>query len=88
MKKIKKRNGWVQLSDEAIVAHFPSILAGAKSVMGVVAPDCMFGKVLYNELVERVEFLFRNQDKSAHVLVSFEPGLPEHFHKDDHWGEF
>jgi hypothetical protein len=69
-------------------AHFKSILAGAKSVMGVVASDRIYGQVLYHEYDERVDFLFRNQDESSHVLVSFEPGFPEHFHKDDHWGEF
>jgi hypothetical protein len=56
--------------------------------MGVVTPARIFGKVLYHEFEDRVDFLFRNQDESAHVLVSFEPGFPEHFHKDDHWGEF
>jgi hypothetical protein len=84
--KHRKRTGWAQLADETIKTHFKSILEGVKSVMGVVASDRIFGQVLYHEFEERVDFLFRNQDESsAHVLVSFEAGFPENFHKDDRY---
>lgn len=82
-----KRTGWARLSDETIKTHFGSILAGAKSIMGAEG-ELIDGKVLYHEFEERVNFLFQKKDESARILISYEPGYPEHFHKDDAWGEF
>jgi len=82
-----KRTGWARLSDETVKTHFASILAGAKSIMGAM-DELIDGKVLYHEFQERVDFLFQRRDGSARILISYEPGYPEHFHKDDPWGEF
>jgi len=45
-------------------------------------------QVLYHEFEERVDFLFQKKNGTARILITFEPGFPEHFHKDDPWGEF
>ena len=50
----------------------------------------IYGKVLYHEMDERVDFLFVNAEENPTfgVLVAFEPGHPEHYHRDDAWGVF
>jgi hypothetical protein len=85
--KHHKRTGWARLSDETIKTHFGSILAGAKSIMGAGKCELIDGQVLYQEFEERVDFLFQKKDESSRILI-YEPGSPEHFHKDDPWGEF
>ena len=83
-----KRTGLVQLSDQTVKSNFPALLAGAKSILGVQGSEKVYGQVLYHDCEERVDFLFRKQDSSWRILISFEPGWPEHFHEDDPWGKF
>mmetsp|Transcript_206 Transcript_206/g.664 ORF Transcript_206/g.664 Transcript_206/m.664 type:complete len:201 (+) Transcript_206:275-877(+) len=82
-----KRTGWARLSDETIKTHFGSLIAGAKSIMGATG-ELVDGQVLYHEYEERVDFLFQKKNGTARILITFQPGFPEHFHKDDPWGEF
>ena len=84
----QKRIGWCRLSDETIKAHFPAILAGCKAIMRTAEGELIQGKVLYHEIQDRVDFFFERNDKSASVLITFEPGDPEHFHNNDEWGKF
>lgn len=56
--------------------------------MGVGEGELIDGKVLYQEFEERVDFLFQKKDESARILISYEPGKLESFHKEDPLGEF
>jgi hypothetical protein len=56
--------------------------------MGVGEGELIDGKVLYQEFEERVDFLFQKKDESARILISYEPGKLERFHKEDPLGEF
>lgn len=39
--------------------------------------------VLCHEHQERLDFLFRTMNRTARILITFEPEYPEHFHMDD-----
>lgn len=78
--------GWSQLSDATMTSHFKSLVGFAKSFLGT---DAVVGQVLYNEHRERIDLRFRKADPAQdaiRLLVTFEPGFPEHFHENDHWG--
>ena len=84
-----QRANWARLSDDTVRAHFPSILEGVKKILN--RPEgTIYGKVLYHEIDERVDFLFTNavENPTFGVLVAFEPGHPEHYHRNDAWGVF
>jgi hypothetical protein len=87
-----KRSGWARLSNESVKTHFESILSGMKSILGTGEGELLFGKVLYHEYEERIDFLFSDTQHmgtgSKRILVTFEPGYPEHFHENDEWDEF
>ena len=85
-----QRTNWVRLTDDTVRVHFPSILKGVKTILNMQPQDRIYGKVLYHEFDERVDFLFVNDgaNPSFGVLVAFEPGHPEHYHQNDAWGEF
>ncbi|KAL3907618.1 MAG: hypothetical protein SGILL_008795, partial [Bacillariaceae sp.] len=83
-----QRTGWVQLSDETVGENFPAILAGGKTFLGLGEEESISVQVLYHEREERVDFKLQKEDGSSRVLVTFEPGYPEHFHDDDNWGVF
>lgn len=85
-----QRTNWVRLSDETVHVHFPSILQGVKSILNMQPHERIYGKVLYHELDERVDFLFVNaaENPTFGVLVAFERDHPEHYHRNDAWGVF
>lgn len=85
-----QRTNWVRLSDETIRVHFPSILGGVKKILNMQPEERVYGKVLYHEIDERVDFLFVNAEENPTfgLLVAFEPGHPEHYHRNDAWGVF
>ena len=85
-----QRTGWARLSNETVKVHFRSILSGMKSIFGTGDGQLIFGKVLYHEHEERIDFLFANgtEASSKRILVTFEPGYPEHFHENDEWDSF
>jgi hypothetical protein len=81
---------WVRLFNDTVLLHFPSILKGAKTILNVQPKDGIYGKVLYYEIDERINFLFVNakENPTFGVLVAFEPGHPDITTKNDAWGEF
>ncbi len=85
-----QRTNWVRLSDDTVRVHLPSILKGVKTILNMQPQDRIYGKVLYHEIDERVDFLFVNdgENPTFGVLVAFEPGHPEHYHRNDAWGVF
>jgi hypothetical protein len=85
-----QRASWVRLSDDTVRVHLPSILKGVKTILNMQHEDRIYGKVLYQEIDERVDFLFVNAEENPTfgVLVAFEPGHPEHYHRNDAWGVF
>jgi hypothetical protein len=54
----------VRLSDDTVRVHFPSILKGVKTILNMQPEDRIYGKVLYREIVERVDFLFANAEEN------------------------
>jgi hypothetical protein len=86
----RQRTSWVRLSDDTVRVHFPSILQGVRTILNMQPEDRIFWKVLYHEIDERVDFLFviAEENPTFGVLVAFEPGHPEHYHRNDAWGVF
>jgi len=85
-----QRTNWARLSDDTVRVHFPSILEGVKHILNMEPEGRIYGKVLYHEIDERVDFLFVNAEENPTfgVLVAFEPGHPEHHQRNDAWGAF
>ena len=63
------------------------MLKGVTAILNMQAEDRIYGKVLYHEIDERIDFLFVNAEENPTfgVLVAFEPG---HYHRNDAWGVF